>query len=138
MSEEQLPDWLLSMRGQSLDDVPSQPPADRVPAGRPEGPAPFSEPAAESVSPFVGTLDSAESASSKPAQGSDMVDFLRDMVQDDDDVVEEYNFYGAEKVSGVIPGTEPWQSLVLAVLFGLDVLVCGCMALAMLQRIRFL
>jgi hypothetical protein len=137
MSEEQLPDWLLSMRGQSLDDVPSQPPEEQVSAGQPDEPMTFSEPAAETVSPFVGSWDEEEQASEESAQESgDMVDFLRDMVQDDDEV-EDYNFYSTEKVSGVIPGTEPWQSLVLAVLFGLDVLVCGCMALAMLQRIGF-
>jgi hypothetical protein len=45
--------------------------------------------------------------------------------------------YGEEKVSGVIPGMKPWQSLVLAGLFFLDVAVCGCMALAMLGRIGF-
>jgi hypothetical protein len=64
---------------------------------------------------------------------SDMVDLLRDMVPDEDI---DYS-YGEEKVSGVIPGMKPWQSLVLAVLFLLDVAVCGCMALAMLGRIGF-
>jgi hypothetical protein len=139
--QEQLPDWLLSMRGQSLDESlgpqqdvqlpPEEPPQEG--GGRPLG-EPLAEPSAR---PLVGPLvEEAEVVQEQTEQpDSDMVDFLRDMVQPDEGF-DDYG-YGEERVSGVIPGMKPWQSLVLAILFLLDVAVCGCMALAMLGRIGF-
>jgi hypothetical protein len=125
MSEEQLPDWLLSMRGQSLDE-PLDQQADVPP--RP----------AESLQEAVAgpLLEEAESAPEQAAQpDSDMMGFLRDMVPDEE--LADYSYKKEEKIVGVIPGMKPWQSLVLVVLFCLDVIVCGCMALAMLGRIGF-
>jgi hypothetical protein len=136
MSEEreQLPDWLLSMRGQSFNEPLSQQGDLELPQEEP--------PQQEAASPFAQPL--VEPAIEEPAaeqeqlgrSDSDMVDILRDMV----DSSEEFPGYSGrreEKVGGVIPGMRPWQSLVLAILFALDVLVCGAMALAMLGRIGF-
>ena len=128
--QEQLPDWLLSMRGQSLEEPPIQqssvPPFPEMPSQEEEA-----APPAESL--FESLEEEPELVQQADESDSDMVDLLRDMVPD-----EEMNYsYGEEKVSGVIPGMKPWQSLVLAGLFFLDVAVCGCMALAMLGRIGF-
>ena len=51
-------------------------------------------------------------------------------------IVPEELDYAEPTRTGVFPGMKPWQGLVLAVLLFLDVLVCGCMALLMLGRIR--
>jgi hypothetical protein len=130
--QEQLPDWLLSMRGQSLEEPPIQqssvPPFPEIPSQEEEEAA---APPAESL--FESLEEEPELVQQADESDSDMVDLLRDMVPD-----EEMDYsYGEEKVSGVIPGMKPWQSLVLAGLFFLDVAVCGCMALAMLGRIGF-
>jgi hypothetical protein len=131
--QEQLPDWLLSMRGQSLEEPPIQqssiPPFPEIPSQEEEA-----APPAESLFRSLEEEPKPELVQEQADQSdSDMVDLLRDMVPDEDI---DYS-YGEEKVSGVIPGMKPWQSLVLAVLFLLDVAVCGCMALAMLGRIGF-
>lgn len=132
--QEQLPDWLLSMRGQSLDEPLDQqasvPPFSEEPPQEEET-APPAEPLFESLEEETETVQ--EQADQPEA---DMVDLLRDMVQPDEEV-EDYGYGEKSKVSGVIPGMTPFQSLVLAVLFALDVLVCGCMSLAMLGKIGF-
>ena len=133
--QEQLPDWLLSMRGQSLEEPPMQ--QSSVPPF-PEEPSQGEEPEPPAEEPFFKPFEEEPEPEPEPVQAdqsdSDMVDLLRDMVQPDEEI--DYS-YGEEKVSGVIPGMKPWQSLVLAGLFFLDVAVCGCMALAMLGRIGF-
>lgn len=134
--QEQLPDWLLSMRGQSLEEQPAQRPEMELP---PLESPPLQEeggaPPAESL--FESLAEEPEAAREQVEQPeSDMVDLLRDMVQPEEGY-DEYVHREESKVSGVIPGMKPWQSLVLAVLFFLDVAVCGCMALAMLGRIGF-
>lgn len=127
--QEQLPDWLLSMRGQSLEEPPIQ--QSSVPPF-PEIPSQEEEAAPPAGSLFESLEEEPEFVQEQADESeSDMVDLLRDMVPD-----EEMDYsYGEEKVSGVIPGMKPWQSLVLAVLFFLDVAVCGCMALTMLRKI---
>jgi hypothetical protein len=130
--QEQLPDWLLSMRGQTLDESPSEPasvPPFPLEPPQEEESVPVDEPLFESLEEET---DLAEEDADQA--DSDMVDILRDMVQPDDEL--DYS-YGEEKVSGVIPGMKPWQGLVLVVLFALDVVVCGAMILAMLGRIGF-
>lgn len=135
--QEQLPDWLLSMRGQSLDESLDEPLEQQASV------PPFSEepPQEETAPPLESSLDSlgeeAEAVQERADQpDSDMVDLLRDMVQPDEEI-EDYSYGKESRVSGVIPGMTPFQSLVLAVLFALDVLVCGCMSLAMLGKIGF-
>lgn len=139
MSEEreQLPDWLLSMRGDALDEQPAQQPDMELPPL--ESPPLQEERAVSSDESFFKPL--AEESEVAPEQieqpeSEDMVDLLRDMVQPEEGY-DEYGYKEESTVSGVIPGMKPWQSLVLAVLFLLDVAVCGCMALAMLGRIAF-
>ncbi|MBN1976033.1 MAG: hypothetical protein JW918_01420 [Anaerolineae bacterium] len=128
--QEQLPDWLLSMRGQSLEEPPIQQAS--VPPFPKEPPRKEAAPPSESLFESEGEPELVQEQAKQ--SDSDMVDLLRDMVQPDEEI--SYS-YGKEKVSGVIPGMKPWQSLVLAGLFFLDVAVCGCMALAMLGRIGF-
>lgn len=136
--QEQLPDWLLSMRGETLDEPPAQQPDLELPPL--ESPPLQEERAVPSVESLFESLaeepEVAEEQVEQP-ESADMVDLLRDMVQPE----EGYDEYGYKKeestVSGVIPGMKPWQSLVLAILFLLDVAVCGCMALTMLRRIAF-
>ncbi|MBN1812769.1 MAG: hypothetical protein JXA14_13115 [Anaerolineae bacterium] len=134
--QEQLPDWLLSMRGQSLDEPPvRQPEVELPPLKSPPLQEERAVPSAESL--FESLAEEPEAAQEPVEQPeSDMVDLLRDMVQPEEGY-DEYGYREESKVSGVIPGMKPWQSLVLAVLFFLDVAVCGCMALAMLGRIGF-
>ncbi len=131
--QEQLPDWLLSMRGQSLDES----------LGQQASVSPFSEepPQEETAPPLESLFESLEEETETVQEqadqpDSDMVDLLRDMVQPDEEI-EDYDYGEESRVSGVIPGMTPFQSLVLAVLFALDVLVCGCMSLAMLGKIGF-
>jgi hypothetical protein len=135
--QEQLPDWLLSMRGETLDEQPAQQPDVELPPL--ESPSLQSEEAAPSVESLFESLGEditvSETQDEEP-ESEDMVDLLRDMVQPE----EGYDEYGNKEeptVSGVIPGMKPWQSLVLAALFFLDVAVCGCMALTMLGRVAF-
>jgi len=136
MSEEreQLPDWLLSMRGQSLDEPLSQQSDLELPQEEPlrqEAASLFAQP------PVEPTIE--EPAVEQEQLGrsdSDMVDLLRDMV-DSNKELDDYSHRREKKIGGVIPGMRPWQSLVLVILFALDVLVCGAMALAMLGRIGF-
>jgi hypothetical protein len=131
--QEQLPDWLLSMRGQSLDES----------LGQQASVSPFSEepPQEETAPPLESLFESLEEETETVQEqadqpDSDTVDLLRDMVQPDEEI-EDYDYGEESRVSGVIPGMTPFQSLVLAVLFALDVLVCGCMSLAMLGKIGF-
>jgi hypothetical protein len=130
--QEQLPDWLLGMRGQSLDE----------PLGQQTSVPPFpEEPPQETAPPLESLFESLEEETEAVQEqadqpDSDMVDLLRDMVQPDEEI-EDYGYGEESRVSGVIPGMTPFQSLVLAVLFALDVLVCGCMSLAMLGKIGF-
>jgi hypothetical protein len=139
--QEQLPDWLLSMRGQSLDEQPAQqpdvlPPFEQPPLPQEEAVAPPVAPPGEPL--FESLLEDAAAAEEpeEPEDTEDMVDLLRDMAQQPDAGFDDY--VGEEvDVSGVIPGMKPWQSLILAVLFFADVAVCGCMALAMLGKIEF-
>jgi hypothetical protein len=136
--QEQLPDWLLSMRGESLDEPPTQQPEVELPPL--ESPSLQEERAVSSDGPFFTPLAEEPEAEAAPEQDeqpeSDMVDLLRDMVQPEDGY-DEYAYGEESTLSGVLPGMKPWQSLVLAVLFFLDVAVCGCMALTMLGRIEF-
>jgi hypothetical protein len=136
--QEQLPDWLLSMRGESLGDRPSQaqqPDMDLPPL---ESPPLQEEGGGASVeSLFDSAAEEPETDQEQIEQPeSDMVGLLRDMVQSEEEF-DEYGYGEESTVSGVIPGMKPWQSLVLAVLFFLDVAVCGCMALTMLGRVGF-
>jgi hypothetical protein len=134
--EEQLPDWLLSMRGESLDDQSMRQPDIELPPL--ESPPLRAEEAASSArSPFEPLPQEPEVAEEQnDVPEADMVDLLRDMVQPEEGF-DEFGYAEESAVGGVIPGMKPWQSLVLAVLFFLDVAVCGCMALAMLGRIGF-
>jgi hypothetical protein len=133
--QEQLPDWLLSMRGQSLEEPPMQqssvPPFPEIPSRE--------EKIAPPVEPLAGLEEEEETVlvqEQADQSDSDMVDFLRDMVQPDEEL-DDFGYGEESKVSGVIPGMKPWQGLVLVVLFALDVIVCGAMVLAMLGRIGF-
>jgi hypothetical protein len=88
--QEQLPDWLLSMRGQSLDEPPVQQPEVELP---PLKSPPLQEeravPSAESL--FESLAEEPEAAQEPVEQPeSDMVDLLRDMVQPE----EGYDEYG--------------------------------------------
>jgi hypothetical protein len=134
--QEQLPDWLLSMRGQSLDESPARQPEVELPPL--ESPSLQEEGAASSDAAFFKSLAEEPEAAQEQVERpeSDMVGLLRDMVQPEEGF-DDYSYKKESTVSGVIPGMKPWQSLVLAVLFFLDVAVCGCMALAMLGRIGF-
>lgn len=135
--QEQLPDWLLSMRGETLDEQPAQQPDVELPPL--ESPPLQSEEAAPSVESLFESLGEDMAVSEKQdeePEPEDMVDLLRDMVQPEEGY-DEYGYKEEPTVSGVIPGMKPWQSLVLAVLFFLDVAVCGCMALTMLERVAF-
>jgi hypothetical protein len=135
--QEQLPDWLLSMRGDVLGEQPAQQPDMELPPL--ESPPLQEERAVSSDESFFKPLaEESEVASEQIEQpeSEDMVDLLRDMVRPEEGY-DEYDYKEESTVSGVIPGMKPWQSLVLAVLFLLDVAVCGCMALAMLGRIAF-
>jgi hypothetical protein len=137
--QEQLPDWLLSMRGEALDETPAQQPEVELPPL--ESPSLQEERTVSSEEPFFKPMAEEPQAEAAPEQveqpeAEDMVDLLRDMVQPEEGY-DEYGYREESTVSGVIPGMKPWQSLVLAVLFFLDVAVCGCMALAMLGRIGF-
>jgi hypothetical protein len=135
--QEQLPDWLLSMRGETLDEQPARQPDVELPPL--ESPPLQEERAAPAVEPFFESPaeepEVAEEQVEQP-EAENMVDLLRDMVQPEEGY-DEYGYREESTVSGVIPGMQPWQSLVLAGLFFLDVAVCGCMALAMLGRIGF-
>jgi hypothetical protein len=134
--QEQLPDWLLSMRGQALDEPLTQQPETELPPL--ESPPLQEERGTPSDDAFFKSLaEESETTQEQVEQPpSDMVDLLRDMVQPEEGF-DDYGYRKESEVSGVIPGMKPWQSLVLAVLFFLDVTVCGCMALAMLGRIGF-
>lgn len=135
--QEQLPDWLLSMRGETLDEQPARQSDVELPPLK--SPSLQEEKAASSVEslfkPLAEEPEVAEEQVERP-EAEDMVDLLRDMVQPEEGY-DEYGYREESTVSGVIPGMQPWQSLVLAGLFFLDVAVCGCMALAMLGRIGF-
>jgi hypothetical protein len=107
MAEDQsLPDWLA--------DIEEQPP---------EGGSPEETPRSV-VERWV------EDLGDEAAQ-PDVVEDLREYI-----VPEEELYETESSRAGVFPGMKPWQGLVLAVLLFLDVLVCGCMALLMLGRIR--
>jgi hypothetical protein len=133
--QEQLPDWLLSMRGEKLDEPPVQQPDVELPPL--ESPPLQDERDTSSVEslfkPLAEEPEAVEEQVEQP-ESADMVDLLRDMVQPEEGY-DEYGYKEESTVSGVIPGMKPWQALVLAVLFFADVAVCGCMALAMLGRI---
>ena len=133
--QEQLPDWLLSMRGQSLEEPPIQqssiPPFPEIPLQE-EAVAPPVEPFSRLVEEEETVLVQEEADQSD----ADMVDLLRDMVQPDEELAD-FGYGEESKVGGVIPGMKPWQGLVLVVLFALDVIVCGAMVLAMLGKIGF-
>jgi hypothetical protein len=135
--QEQLPDWLLSMRGESLEQ-PAQARQPDIELPPLESPPLQEEGAGSSIeSLFDSSAEEPEVVQEQVEQPeSDMVDLLRDMVQPDEGF-DEYGYGEKSNVSGVIPGMKPWQSLVLAVLFFLDVAVCGCMALTMLGRVGF-
>jgi hypothetical protein len=121
--EGQLPDWLAEMREEPLEaDTPAEPPAE----GLEDVPEPFTMEAEEEP----GAAEDLQSLFEPP----DMVDDLREQVtqsyQDEEAATR-------APVAGVFPGMKPWQGLVLAVLFFLDVAVCGAMILAMAGRIGF-
>jgi hypothetical protein len=121
MAEDQsLPDWLVDIEepppeGEPLEEVP-QPVVDRWvedsgdEAAQPEAAQP------EVVQPEV--------------VQPDVVGDLREYI------APEEPDYAKPTRTGVFPGMKPWQGLVLALLLFADVLVCGCMALVMLGRVK--
>ena len=130
MSEEQLPDWLANMRAQPFEDEPTseEEPLFEEPDGNDE--ALFVEDE-EDEDPLARMMAEAEAAEEE----EDVVEGLREMVQSEED------FDYAED-SGVnfslpspIPGLKPWQCLVVAVFFFVNVALCGFMLLLLTGRI---
>ena len=117
--EGQLPDWLASMRGEQFEEEPPAESLEDIP-----------EPFIMEAEDQLGTADDLQSLFEPP----DMVDDLREQVTQSYQEEEETT---RTPVAGVLPGMRPWQGLVLAVLFFLDVAVCGAMILAMAGRIGF-
>jgi hypothetical protein len=134
MAEESLPDWLAEMRGQSFDDEPApemevEPPR---PPFRDESPpvAEEPEPEKDQFSQLFADLPSLEPQ-------PDMVDDLREqMIQPGGfyDYGDEESGESGLRLPSPIPGLKSWQSLVVAVLFALDVALCGLMILFMTGR----
>ena len=110
MAEEQLPDWLAGLSGQQLG-------AEKEPSG--EGPR-------------DAALEELLEGLQGPTQ-PDTVGDLRERIVLPEEGEFDYSEEGAPK--GLIPGMEPWQGFVLALLFLLNVVVLGCLALLVTGKI---
>jgi hypothetical protein len=134
MAEESLPDWLAEMRGQSFGDEPA-PEMEVEPPGPPfhhESPPPAEEP-----EPEGGQFSQLFADLPSPEPQPDIVDDLREQM------IQPGGFYDYEdedsggnvlRLPSPIPGLKSWQSLVVAILFALDVALCGLMILFMTGR----
>jgi len=116
MAEEQLPAWLAELKGQ-------QPPQ--------EEPRPEEGPREEIVGRLIEGMQDEEPAPA-PAFQPDMVDDLREQIIQSEDDFEE-----SPSVTGLLPGMQPWQGFVLALLLLMDVAVLGCLALLVTGRVMF-
>jgi hypothetical protein len=143
MAEEPLPDWLTEMRGQSFGDQPaSQPEAEpSLPPSEPLPPSPSPDLFAESepTPPFIEEPEpdrfSQLFADLEPLEpDSDMIGDLREQIVLQEDELDDVGRGVGFQLPSPIPGLTSAQCFVVAVLFFLDVALCGCMILFMTGR----
>jgi len=120
---EELPDWLAEMRDQQIGEQVKQEPAqkrDTIEGLMADQGGQTAQPAGE----YQELLE--------PTGEGDVLEGLREqMVQAE----EEFEDEDESPLARAFSGLEPWQRLLLAVLFFLDVALCGCMALVMAGRV---
>ncbi|MEA3339768.1 MAG: hypothetical protein U9R15_07365 [Chloroflexota bacterium] len=120
---EELPDWLAEMRDQQIGEQVEQ----------------ESAPKREAIE---GLMENLEGQTAQPAgeyqeplEPTDEVDVLEGLREQMVQAEEEFEDEDESPLTRVFSGLEPWQRLLLAVLFFLDVALCGCMALVMAGRV---
>ena len=136
-----LPDWLVEMRDQQLEQPPGEEPAqeqagfsafdDR--AGQPDifdeghrqlDPSSILEPQEQPDQPSM------FEEPQEPLSQEDLLDGLRGQMTRPEEVVEE-----KPPLARVFSSLASWQRFVLSVLLFLNVALCGCMALVMARRV---
>ncbi len=119
---EELPDWLAEMRDQQIGEQVEQ--VEQEPAQKRE--------AIESLAKGLEKQDALPSDPQEEAgEGNVLEDLREQMVQAE----EEFEDEDESPLARAFSGLEPWQRLLLAALFFLDVALCGCMALVMAGRV---
>jgi hypothetical protein len=130
MAEEQMPDWLASLREQqpASEEAPAQPPA------LVEGPLP--DWLADLRKQQVGTQPESQAAPPslpEPPQGPalrpDLLGDLREQI----DVSEEEG--GPRKSAGGLASLKPQQRFILSLLLFFEAAICGCLLLLLTERV---
>ncbi|OQY24525.1 MAG: hypothetical protein B6I35_01415 [Anaerolineaceae bacterium 4572_32.2] len=127
---EELPDWLAEMRDQQLGDQLEQ--TEPEPGSKRETAAALIEDLGGQTAPPAEEYREPLEPLEQAGEG-DVLEGLREqMVQAEEEFEDEDD---GSPLARIFSGLEPRQRLLLAVLFFLDVALCGCMALVMAGRV---